>query len=135
MRQREHCYKQYEYDIYISMDDGNELLLRWMLHRFCPALKKHGYKVYFPPRDMSVGCFREESIRKTIERSRCVIGFITLSFAREIDEWMALEWRIAWQKYISVYDRKLICINYDQLRYRDIEWPILQKFLRWGTCI
>ncbi|KAK3107835.1 hypothetical protein FSP39_023216 [Pinctada imbricata] len=135
IKQKEVVAETYLHDIYISMENENEILLRWVLHQFCPSLENRGYKVFLPPRDMGVGCFREEVTRQIIKCSRCVVVFLTASFANGDDDWMALEWRVAWQQYKMNDSKKLIIVNYDQMRYGDVDDYVLGKYLWWGTCL
>ena len=125
----------YDFDLYIAFDDSDEQLLGWTVRTFCPHLESRGYKIFLPPRDMSVGDTKEEIIRENICRSRCCIFFLNKAFVERFDQWMMIEWSTAWRYYMEDRHRNVICINYDQLRRRDVHISVLKAFMICGHYI
>ena len=133
--QKEHACLNYEFDLYIAFDDTDCRLFEWMVKTFCPQLESRCYNFFFPPRDIIPGYVKEQTIRENIEHSRCAIFFLTKTFAVGSDQWMSVEWSTAWQYYKEDRNRKLICVNYDQLRRRDIRNGSVKAVLTCGPSI
>ena len=61
--------------------------------------------------------------------------FLTKKFGEGSDLWMSLEWSTAWRYYTEDRNRKVICVNYDQLRRKDGRNGIVKALLVCGPCI
>ena len=133
--QKDHVCHKYDFDLYIAFDDSDYRLFEWMVKTFCARLESCRYNIFFPPRDMSPGDAKENIIRESIGRSRCAIFFLTKTFAEGSDQWMSVEWSTAWQYYKEDRKRKVVCVNYDQLRRRDIKNDVVKAFVSCGACI
>ena len=125
----------YDFDLYIAFDDADEQLFAWIVRVFCPQLEYRGYSIFFPPRDMDIGDMKEEMIRENISRSRCCVFFLSKAFADESNQWILIEWLTAWQYYKEDRNRKIVCINYDQLRKKDIKINGLKAAMTCGLSI
>ena len=134
-QQKDFPLSKFNFDLYIAFDDSDEQLMEWTVRTFCSHLESRGYKIFLPPRDMGVGELKEEVIRENIRCSRCCIFFLNKIFVKGLDQWMMIEWSTAWWYYMKDRDRNLLCVNYDQIRLRDVHNSVLKAFIVSGHCI
>ncbi|XP_048751875.2 slit homolog 2 protein-like [Ostrea edulis] len=116
--QQNHSFK---YDVYISIDEHNEQVLRYVIRSFIPMLQTSRLKTFLLVRDSDIGGVTEECVIKKINDSGTFVFFLTSSTSIENGSIFAIEWRHAWRRYKSVNFYDIVLINFDLLRMSDIK--------------
>lgn len=102
-----------KFDVYLSFDDENLALRKWVIDFLLLFLEEAGYRVCLPCRDFGVGGVYEEQIRRNISET---ISFIVVpSIGYIISKTCMLKWSQMWTEAIPNRNRKLVVINYDIL--------------------
>ncbi|VDI76237.1 Hypothetical predicted protein [Mytilus galloprovincialis] len=115
------------YDIYISSNEEDEQIRKWLLTSLVPNLEKKGLNVFLFFRDGTIGEPREQETIDVISKSR---NFIILLSDDTLgtQHWNKREWKYAWNYYKSDFSRELIIINYDLLTYDDVVKQFFRGF-------
>jgi Leucine-rich repeat (LRR) protein len=111
----------FRYNVYVSFDEHNEQVLRYVFRSFIPMLQKLRLTTYLLVRDSEVGDVTEECIIQKINDSGTFVFFLTSSTSIESGSVFAVEWRHAWNRYKSVSFYDIVLINFDLLRMSDIK--------------
>jgi hypothetical protein len=111
----------FRYDVYISFDEHNEQVLRYVFRSFIPMLQKLRLTTFLLVRDSEIGDVTEECIIQKINDSGTFVFFLTSSASIENGSVFAIEWRHAWNRYKSVSFYDILLINFDLLRMSDIK--------------
>ncbi|CAC5367117.1 LGR4 [Mytilus coruscus] len=107
------------HDIYISSNEDDELIRKWLLTSLVPCLEKTGYDVFLFFRDGTYGEPREQETIDVISKSRNFIILLS-DDTQGNQQWNKREWKYAWNYYKWDFSRELIIINYDLLTYIDV---------------
>ncbi|VDH98902.1 Hypothetical predicted protein [Mytilus galloprovincialis] len=117
-----HCIK---HDIYISANEDDPLVRKWLLTSFVPYLERKGFDVFIFFRDSAFGAPREQETIDVMSKSRNFIILLS-DITNGTQEWNKREWRYAWNYYKCDFSRNLIVINYDFVKCDDF----VKKFFR-----
>ncbi|XP_052073858.1 toll-like receptor 13 [Mytilus californianus] len=107
------------HDIYISSNEDDELIRKWLLASLVPCLEKKGFDVFLFFRDGTIGEPREQETIDVISKSRNFIILLS-DDTKGNQQWNKREWKYAWNYYKWDFSRELIIINYDLLTYDDV---------------
>ncbi|CAC5367130.1 unnamed protein product [Mytilus coruscus] len=107
------------HDIYISSNEDDELICKWLLTSLVPCLEKNGFDVFLFFMDSTIGKPREQETIDVIPKSRYFIILLS-DDTKGNQQWNKKEWKYAWNYYKWDFSRELIIINYDLLTYDDV---------------
>lgn len=107
------------HDIYISSNEDDELIRKWLLTSLVPCLEKNGFDVFLFFMDSTIGKPREQETIDVIPKSRYFIILLS-DDTKGNQQWNKKEWKYAWNYYKWDFSRELIIINYDLLTYDDV---------------
>ena len=119
-----------KFDAYLSLNDTDNRLIRYVTRYFVPYLEHRGYRLLFPSRDSLPGASREEEILANMEKCRNFIVFASADYFDSEQLWCNMEWRHAWNFYTQSIQSRLIFVNYDQLRSCDVQQSSARAFVR-----
>ncbi|CAC5421174.1 unnamed protein product [Mytilus coruscus] len=122
--------KLYAYDVYVSCNEDDATLRRWLTSSFVPFLEDENLRVFLPFRDCELGSPREEEIIEVMSKSINFVIFLCEDYESLADIWVQKEWKYAWFNYRYDIHREIIVINYDMLQYKDIAKKYLGAFLK-----
>ncbi|VDH93686.1 Hypothetical predicted protein [Mytilus galloprovincialis] len=122
------------HDIYISSNEEDELIRKWLLTSLVPCLEKKGFDVYLFFRDGTIGEPREQETIDVISKSRNFI-IVLSDDTQGNQQWNKREWKYAWNYYKWDLSRELIIINYDLLTYDDVVKQFFKGFFTLGKVI
>ncbi|CAC5369695.1 unnamed protein product [Mytilus coruscus] len=122
--------KTISYDAYLSFDDNNETIRKWVVEDLIKNLESKGYKLCLPCRDFNVGMIREEEIRGVI--SKCKSFIVLLSDEYLKDHFANLEWKLIWNNYKHDRSKRIAIINYDIMESGYVKQRNMKAFLRLG---
>ncbi|CAC5367115.1 unnamed protein product [Mytilus coruscus] len=114
-----------KHDIYISADEDDPLLRKWLLTSLVPYLERKGFDVFLFFRDSAFGAPREQETIDVMSKSRNFIILLS-DITNGNQEWNRKEWKYAWNYYKWDFSRNLIVINYDFVNCDDT----VKKFFR-----
>ncbi|CAC5367106.1 unnamed protein product [Mytilus coruscus] len=120
----------YAYDVYVSCNEDDAALRRWLTSSFVPFLEDENLRVFLPYRDCELGSPREEEIIDVMSKSLNFVIFLCEDYEGLADIWVQKEWKYAWFNYRYDIHREIIVINYDMLQYKDIAKKYLEAFLK-----
>ncbi|CAC5367128.1 unnamed protein product [Mytilus coruscus] len=115
------------HDIYISANEDDELIRKWLLSSLVPCLEKKGFDVFLFFRDSTIGKPREQETIDVISKSRNFIILLS-DDTKGNQQWNKKEWKYAWNYYKWDFSRELIIINYDMLTYDDVVKDFFRGF-------
>ncbi|VDH88868.1 Hypothetical predicted protein [Mytilus galloprovincialis] len=122
--------KTISYDAYLSFDDNNEIIRKWVVEDLIKYLESKGYKLCLPCRDFDIGMIREEEIRVVV--SECKSFIVLLSDAYLEDHFANLEWKLIWNSYREDRFKEIALINYDNMESGCVKQRNMKAFLRLG---
>ena len=122
------------YDVYISCNDEDESIRRWLTSSLVPDLENSQLKVFLPYRDCAFGRSREIEIIDAISKSRNFVIILSEKYPC-IMRWNEKEWKHAWYNYRYSLCTEIIIINYDMLNCCETAKRYLGAFLRLGRYI
>ncbi|VDH93687.1 Hypothetical predicted protein [Mytilus galloprovincialis] len=114
-----------KHDIYISANEDDPLLRKWLLTSLVPYLERKGFDVFLFFRDSAFGAPREQETIDVMSKSRNFIILLS-DITNGTQEWNKKEWKYAWNYYKCDFSRNLIVINYDFVKCDDT----VKKFFR-----
>lgn len=119
----------YAYDVYISCNEDDASLRRWLTSSFVPFLEDANIRVFLPYRDCELGSPHEEEIIDVMSKSLNFVIFLCEDYEGSADIWVQKEWKHAWFNYRYDINREIVVINYDMLECKDIAKKYLGAFL------
>ncbi|XP_069114142.1 protein toll-like [Argopecten irradians] len=128
-RNKQKKYPDMDYDVYISYDDTDAEVNKWVMNTLLPSLERDGYHVCIPARDFNVGVPYEEDITHFMGRSKFVV--VVLSKNETCVFW-DMEWKQVWFSYTSYTIKDIILVNFDMFEYDSVSHPVLRAFVRLG---
>ncbi|KAK3609205.1 hypothetical protein CHS0354_003185 [Potamilus streckersoni] len=127
---------EYQYDIYISSDEGNDQLRVWIQQVLMPYLQTFEYRMYVPMRDCLPGNIAEEECKNILQKTRCFLVILSKSYlCQEGRPRTEMEWKYAWDLYLNDKHRKIVMINFDHLSAKLVRPRQIKAFLRVGKVI
>ncbi|VDH99276.1 Hypothetical predicted protein [Mytilus galloprovincialis] len=114
-----------KHDIYISANEDDPLVRKWLLTSLVPYLEGKGFDVFLFFRDSAFGAPREQETIDVMSKSRNFIILLS-DITNGTQEWNKKEWKYAWNYYKCDFSRNLIVINYDFVKCDDT----VKKFFR-----
>ncbi|CAC5367124.1 unnamed protein product [Mytilus coruscus] len=84
------------HDIYISSNEDDELIRKWLLTSLVPCLEKKGFDVFLFFRNSTIGKPWEQETIDVISKSRNLIIFLS-DDAKGNQQWNKREWNYAWK--------------------------------------
>ncbi|XP_071180203.1 toll-like receptor 7 [Mytilus edulis] len=114
-----------KHDIYISVNEDDPLVRKWLLTSLVPYLEGKGIDVFLFFRDSEFGAPREQETIEVMSKSRNFIILLS-DITNGSQEWNKKEWKYAWNYYKCDFSRNLIVINYDFVKCDDT----VNKFFR-----
>ncbi|XP_063448633.1 uncharacterized protein LOC134728127 [Mytilus trossulus] len=114
-----------KHDIYISANEDDPLVRKWLLTSLVPYLEGKGFDVFLFFRDSAFGAPREQQTIDVMSKSRNFIILLS-DITNGTQEWNKKEWKYAWNYYKCDLSRNLIVINYDFVKCDDT----VKKFFR-----
>ncbi|KAL3866579.1 hypothetical protein ACJMK2_043867 [Sinanodonta woodiana] len=131
LRRQHNSVGKFQYDIYISFDENNDCLLRWVKQILVPFLDNCGYCTYLPMRDCLPGNINEEDAQNVLHETRCFLVIVSSSYlCQEGRPRTEIEWKYAWDLYVSDKHRKIVMINFDHLPASRVDPPKIKAFIR-----
>ena len=121
------------YDAYISYDEENFEVRRWIIYIMLPYLERQGYHIFLPCRDLEIGGIQKEQILLNISKSKNFIVFVTENYVQS-EEGM-FEWNSIWNSFKKNDDRNIIIVNCDLMTTGCISSSLFSAFVRLGWYI
>lgn len=121
-----------EYDAFISFNDDNDILRKWVLNVFITEMENSGYRIFVPCRNLLFGTIKEDELIKEISRSKNFVVILCDYYNIDGTRWTDMEWKFIWHKFKQHKERNIIVINFDQLELKDIIDRKLRAFVRLG---
>ncbi|KAK3609204.1 hypothetical protein CHS0354_003184 [Potamilus streckersoni] len=127
---------EFQYDIYISSDEGNDQLRAWIQLVLLPFLQTFEYRIYFPVRDCMSSNIAEEECKNILRTTRCFLVILSERYlCHEGRPRTEMEWKYAWDLYLNDKHRKIVMINFDHLSASLVRPRQIKAFLRLGKVI
>ncbi|KAK3597428.1 hypothetical protein CHS0354_040166 [Potamilus streckersoni] len=127
---------EYDYDIYLSSDEGNDTVCVWIRQVLLPYLQNFGYRIYLPMRDCLPGQIAEDEARDILRKTRCFLVILSESYLRQEGRPRTeIEWKYAWDMYLKDRHRKIVMINFDYLPTNLVQQRQIKAFVRVGKAL
>lgn len=124
-----------EYDAFISFNDENAILRKWVLDILIKELENSGYRIFVPCRNLLFGTIKEDELIKKISRSNNFVVILCDYYNLDGTRWSEMEWKFIWHTFKQHIERNIIVINFDQLEMKDTIDRKLRAFVRLGYAI
>uniref|UniRef100_A0A8W8K311 TIR domain-containing protein n=1 Tax=Magallana gigas TaxID=29159 RepID=A0A8W8K311_MAGGI len=126
--------ERFKYDVYISCEETNETMFRYVIREFIPMLKAFHLKPFLLAQDSEFGEVLEESIIHNLDASRIYVFFLssTVLFVGEDNSTFWKEWKHAWNKYAFSTVHDIVLINFDLLRLSDLRDKRMETIMAVG---
>ncbi|XP_052100724.1 toll-like receptor 8 isoform X3 [Mytilus californianus] len=121
------------YDAYLSFDENNEIIRKWVVEDLIKYLESKGYKLCLPCRDFGVGMIREEEIRRKILKCKSYIVLLSEEYLE--DHFANHEWKLIWNNFKHDRSKRIAIINYDIMESGCVKQRNMKAFLRLGFAI
>ena len=121
-----------EYDAFISFNDENAILRKWVLNILIKELENSGYRIFVPCRNLLFGTIKEDELIKKISGSKNFVVILCDYYNVDETRWTDMEWKLIWHTFKQHIERKIIVVNFDQLEMKDNIDPKLRAFVRLG---
>ena len=123
----------YTFDAYLSFDQEDDQLRQWVGKILLGYLESSGYKVFYPPRDLTFGDVISTNTITAIQNSKTFVLILSGSYvAHEERCWIDEEWKFGWNMFKSDSRKKIILINYGHVSTFQIDHSQIKAFLRVG---
>ncbi|KAL3873389.1 hypothetical protein ACJMK2_036517 [Sinanodonta woodiana] len=127
---------EYDYDIYLSLDEENDTVCVWIRQVLLPYLQNFGYRIYLPLRDCLPGKIAEEEARDILRKTRCFLVILSESYLQQDGRPRTeIEWKYAWDMYFKDRHRKIVMINFDFLPTKLVQQRQIKAFVRVGKAL
>ena len=120
-------------DVFISLNDENEDVFNYVAHQVRERLLDSGYSVYIPWFDKTPGATNETEIPTAISFSCNYIVFVCEMYNNSHQ--CQSEFESIWLNYSADINCRLIIINFDALKPKDIHNRPLKACLRMGPVL
>jgi hypothetical protein len=128
-----------EYDVFLSFNDADEDVDRWVNSILVPELTNAGYSVFKPNRDATFGAERDSEIIDILSKTRNFLTIMSESYLQESEEgmrsWTENEWKYGWNNFKNDRSKNIVLVNFDHLSSFDVNKPQLKAFLRVGCTV
>lgn len=101
----------FENDVYVSFNENNEDVLRFVVYTLFPYLREHGYRVFIPYLHTELGTNIEYVRSEQISISKCCIFILTSDFGEEYS--CGAEFNCAWFMFTKATVAHMLLINFD----------------------
>ena len=102
----------YEWDCFVSFDDGDRGIRDFVLKDLLKELTKNGYKVFIPCIDLQPGGIQELDIRQNMSLSKCFLFILSENYSEE----HMSHYNIGWDLYRhNPSARSVILLNFDNI--------------------
>jgi hypothetical protein len=120
------------HDIYISCDENDPNLMKWLRERFVPYFEGQAYRVLWPDRDFQVGVFLEDQVSELVPRCENFVVFLpkTEKDGHFLWERQALEWKHIWNHYKITKHKEVFLVNLNNIRTCECKEREVLAFLR-----
>ncbi|XP_045173366.1 toll-like receptor 13 [Mercenaria mercenaria] len=136
---RNNVMSQYRYDVFLSFNDADVNVMKWVNEILVDKLVDEGYRVFQPGQDINFGAERDSEVLKTInETSNFLLIFSDSYLDQDIDgmrPWTENEWKYGWYNFLKERHKNLIVVNFDHASPFEINHPQIKAFLRVGSTI
>ncbi|XP_062602180.1 toll-like receptor 3 [Saccostrea cucullata] len=132
-RSKQHS--SFRYDVYVSIDEENEEVLRYVGTEFLPMLENFSLKTFMLARDSEVGSVMEECMIESMKKSRIYLFFLTSTVLTKSESVFVREWKHAWNNYKSNNTHDIFFINFDLLRLKDISDKNMRACMVFGKSV
>jgi hypothetical protein len=129
----------YEYDVFLSFNDADDYVDKWVNDLLEPELTKAGYNVFQPNRDVTFGAERDPEIIKILSKTRNFLTIMSESYLQESEEgmrsWTENEWKYGWNNFKTDRSKNIVLVNFDHLSAFNVDNPQIKAFLRVGCTV
>ncbi|XP_061196810.1 toll-like receptor 7 [Saccostrea echinata] len=128
-------YSNFKYDVYISIDEENDEVLRYVGTKFLPMIENLNLKTFMLARDSEVGGVMEECMIESMRMSRTYLFFLTSTVLTKYESVFVREWKHAWNNFISNNKHDIFFINFDLLRLKDLNDKNMKACMIFGKSV
>ena len=138
-RDRSKVQFQYSYDVFLSFNEDDENVAKWVDGTLEDYLVAEGYRVFQAGHDVSFGAERNSETLEAINKTCNFLLILSDSYLdqgnEEIRPWTENEWKYGWHNFLRDKYKNLIIINFDHISSFDVDQPQIKAFLRVGSTI
>ncbi|XP_053376335.1 uncharacterized protein LOC123531284 [Mercenaria mercenaria] len=128
-----------KYDVFLSFNDVDDDITKWVNYKLESELIKAKYKVFQPSRDVAFGAERDSEIIKVLSTTRNFLVVVSDSYLQEADEgmrsWTENEWKYGWNNFKADRSKNIVLVNFDHVSSFDVIHPQIKAFLRVGCTV
>ena len=121
------------FDVFVSMNEDNHDVFMYVASQVRERLLDLGYSVFIPWFDKVPGASDETEVTTAISYSMNFVIFMCEMY--NSSKWCQSEFEMIWSKYSADSRSKLIIINFDALKTKDVHSRPLKACLRAGTVL
>jgi hypothetical protein len=130
---------QYHYDVFLSFNDADDNVRKWVNSMLEDNLLAAGYRVFQAGQDVTFGAERNSEVLESISKTCNFLLILSDSYLNQDNEgmrpWTENEWKYGWHNFMRDKYKNLIIINFDHISSFDVNQPQIKAFLRVGCTI
>ncbi|XP_060573735.1 uncharacterized protein LOC132731562 [Ruditapes philippinarum] len=128
----------FKYDVFLSYNDGDEDVSKWVEKILEKNLIKTGYKVFRPNKDIDFGSERDSLIISVLATAKNFLVIMTDNYLQEANDmrsWTENEWKYGWNNFKTDRLKNIVLVNFDHLSSFDVIHSQIKAFLRVGCTV
>ena len=132
--------KKCEFDVFISIDENDNIHREWVMKSLLPYLESEGYRVFLPLRDVLPG---DNILAERATAMRQSIAFIVILTEKDsmenfqdiegketMDVSVIREFEVMWNLFVKSRYRNIIVLDYENIRWKFTAHRIVKAFVR-----
>ncbi|XP_060573732.1 uncharacterized protein LOC132731557 [Ruditapes philippinarum] len=129
----------YNYDVFLSFNDDDVIVTKWVDDTLEDNLRAAGYRVFQAGHDVTFGAERNSEVLETINKTCNFLLILSDGYLNQDNEgirpWTENEWKYGWHNFMKDKYKNLIIINFDHISSFDVNQQQIKAFLRVGCTI